>query len=110
MSEVNTQSPNANAVDPLEALRQAEEAEVHVTKRAFGGEESPLPKYKDTILALREKNYTFEMVSEFLKNQCNIGRGAGAQSIRNYLVEIGEYEPPTRKKAGENETESQSIL
>jgi hypothetical protein len=97
---------NTNMIDPSEALRLAEEAEKHVSKRTFGGEESPLPKFKDTIVALREKNYTFEMVSEFLKNQCGVSRGAGPQSVRNYLVEEGLYEPPTRNtKSKEDNSE-----
>lgn len=97
MSDVSSQEV-VERIDPAQALELAQTADEHKVKRNFGGEPSPLPEYKDTIVALREKNYTFEMVSEFLKRQCGIARGAGPQSIRNFLVEEGLYEPPVRKK------------
>jgi len=108
MSEDNTNVRNENAVDPFEALQKAEAAAEHKVTRNFGGVPSPLPKYKDVITTLREKGFTFEMVSEFLKAECKIDHGAGPQTIRNYLVEEGLYEPPKRnvaKKDEEQETQ-----
>jgi len=107
MSEENTDKRNANLVDPLEALRKAEDAQEHKVKRAFGGEPSPLPQYKEVISTLRAKGFTFEMLSEFLKNECGINHGAGPQTIRNYLVEEGLYEPPKRNTSKKAETETE---
>lgn len=104
MSEDNTNTRNPNLVDPFEALQKAEAAAEHKVKRNFGGAPSPLPKYKDVIATLRSKGFTFEMVSEFLKAECGVEHGAGPQTIRNYLVEEGLYEPPTRNVAKKEDT------
>lgn len=93
-------------MNPTEALELAKSE--NVRKRSTGKGANPLlAQYKDVIVVLKkEKKFSFEMITEWFKENVAEEGAPGPQSIRNYLVDIGEYEPVERAKPEEATQES----
>lgn len=87
-------------MSPEEALELAKQQDKPVVTRKSSNPH--LTEYHDTIVELKvNKGFSFEMIADFLKNTLSLEKAPGPQSIRNHLVQTGDYEPPKRAPKAE---------